>query len=159
MRKLISTILILSFFFSCTRNESFKDYDKSASMKEIGVNNEVLSSKRFENIAIQKFQNYNDLQQLKEKNPEMEEDIIIQLQKLSRDEIVSLKNTNISIEDMYQKGAIEIVSEDTKRIKLLYSFMLHDTKVKDSVFVYIKSKAVKIDGLVTTANKIMFAKK
>jgi len=159
MKQLLYFFLMMGFF-SCA-DASRKNYEESISMDKIAVNASIVSSNnKYEDIAIQKFQNYNDLLKLKEENPEMKEDVLAQLYKLSKENnIIDLYDTHVFIDSVYQKGGVEKISNNIQKIKLLYSLTSKGNKVKDSVFAYITSTNIEIDGRQMVANKVAFSKK
>lgn len=160
MKKLIYIIYIL-IFISCKDNVANKSFESPILEVEDDVEEFQYSINSgvntYQNLSIQKLQDYFDLIKLQEKHPEFKDDILLQIRMISNDTIPNYIG-NFSIENIHQSGKVEIVSDSVQKIKLVYDVVSESYKGVDSIFAVIIFKAIQLEGVETISNKVMFSK-
>lgn len=154
MKKLIYIIAVL-FIWSCANGPSL---NKEAAIDE--VTSKVAEFEKGENaIFKEKLTRYFDLLKLKEIHPDFETDLISQLQNLSQNEIIEIKNLEgINIENITVVNNISTVSDSIEKVKLTYNIVGKNISKKDSIYAYKTTTEIMIDGYPVKSFDIKFAK-
>ena len=156
MKKFVILLLIL-LSVSC-KNHSNK-YEFSTDDISVSNENETINkhTNTTETAAIPKLIEYLDLIKLSKQHPEFKEDILTQLQSLSKDSIIKLNYPNsftihnIRIENMAP------ISDSLDRVKLVYEIHLENEQKMDSIIAFISKKKIKIEGVNTLSTKVIFS--
>lgn len=111
----------------------------------------------YEYLVQQKLIDYFDLIRLKQEHPEFEKDIILQLQRFSKDSTIYNKYLKIdSIKNVRQVGAVLRESDSVQRIKLYFD-IVSDNKIKsDSISAIILTRAALVDDIIFPTTLILF---
>ncbi|AUC16951.1 hypothetical protein BTO06_18150 [Tenacibaculum sp. SZ-18] len=154
MKKLIYIIGVL-FLWSCANDSSL---NKEAAIEEV-ISNVVKFEKSENAIFKEKLTRYFDLLKLKEIHPDFETDLISQLQNLSQNDIIEIKNLEgINIENITVVNNILKVSDSIEKVKLTYNIVGKNFSKKDSIYAYKTSTEIMIDGYPAKSFDIKFAK-
>lgn len=163
MKNVIYIILVV-LCFSCLSesnkepllyNEADADYESALESKTVFVSH----VDDYEALSIQKLTEYFDLLKLKSQHPDFEKDIEIQLKQLATDSLLNIKfNGSDVINNIKQKGDIIKISDTLHRLSLEYHLRSDNKGIKDSIFAYIVSKPLQVDGNLMTSNKVKFSK-
>ncbi|WP_406683429.1 hypothetical protein N1F78_12170 [Seonamhaeicola sp. MEBiC1930] len=154
-------ILIFVFVFSC-KNESvnkLESVDLENEVVEIDKPIEVSEIHNFETLSAQKLSEYFDLLKLKSQHPDFEEDIVAQLKGYASEPIFSFKiNDDFEIKNIRSMGE-QIKKADTlSKLQFMFDIDSKFVKMKDSVFAYISSKTIVVDGKELKSNKVRFSR-
>ena len=154
MKRLIYIIVVL-LISSCANAPSM---DKKSTSEEILF--EASDSKMDDSsILKEKLTTYFDLLKLKEKHPGFATDLNSQLQNLSQNKIIEVKNLEASsIENISISNNVLKVFDSIERIKIAYNIVHKDSTIKDSIFAYKTSTEIIIDGYPVKSFDIKFAK-
>jgi len=125
-----------------------RDFDMSAPIK---------AKESYENLAISKLKNYFDLIRLQNEHPEFREDILIQLQDLTKDGDASYNYSDIdSIQNIQQKGTTIQVNDSIQRLKLYFEKVQGSQVIPDSITAIITTKTITLDNQTVKATKVKF---
>jgi hypothetical protein len=154
MKRLIYIIVVL-LISSCANSPSM---DKKSTSEEILF--EASDSKMDDSsILKEKLTTYFDLLKLKEKHPGFATDLNSQLQNLSQNKIIEVKNLETSsIENISISNNVLKVFDSIERIKIAYNIVHKDSTTRDSIFAYKTSTEIIIDGYPVKSFDIKFAK-
>ena len=163
MKKFIY-IYTLFFIVACAKqpkNEAPLEQD----MKEYEIMNEnsaladISEEFTYQYLTKQKLQDYFDLLVLHEEHPEFGEDIALQLQELSNDNLdISNTSQKVLIENVQQIGATIKISDSIKRIRLVFDIVAKDSKKSDSITAIISTKKFYLDQKEVISTKVVFEK-
>ena len=172
MRKIVY-IFIGLFIVSCAKNEASKStdayavealeddiYEYEIAEKDLKLNYNIGKStnNEYQNLAITKLKEVSDLIHLKQEHPEFKEDIEAQLSALiQKDTNLKFSNSQISIENISQKGDIKKVSDSVQSVTLYFDIVSEKQTLKDSLNALITTKTVVLDGNSIKTNKIRFS--
>lgn len=157
MKQFIYILLVL-IFVSCSSREAKNNYEYNSTTEDVEDYYENYSlTNKYLTVVTQKLQEYSDLLKLKKQHPELNADILVQLQSLSKTNIVAI-DTKYTIENIQQIGEIETVSDSIQKIKLKYNLVSKTENKQDSITAFIKTTVIVLDGRNNMSNKITFAK-
>ena len=157
MKQFIYFFLII-VFFSCSNRKDEKHPENTDIFESLETaSTKDLTTHKYQGIAAQKLQNYVELLKLKEKHPELKEDIQTQLNNVSKKAIISISE-DATIENIYQVGPIETISDTIQKIKLVYTLISKTKRIEDTLYATIKSTTIILDGSAIKANKVTFSK-
>ena len=152
-------IFFILIIVSCNNHRKMKSENSAVEFEDVITGNKTLESNKFENLSTQKFNDYIDLLKLKDKHPEFKADIIEQLQSISKDSLIHIRDaSNFLVKNVRQENGIEHISDSVQKIKLVYDVVLDGRKIEDSVFALITTKVVVIDNKETVSHKVKLLK-
>ncbi|TCP24054.1 hypothetical protein EV195_107221 [Tenacibaculum skagerrakense] len=154
MKKFIYILLVL-LIASCANRPSM---NKEISIEEALF--EAANSEDNENTILkEKLTRYFDLLKLKVNHPDFETDLVSQLQKLSQNKIIEIKNLEASsLENIKVSDSILVLSDSTEKIKITYDIINKDSVIKDSIYAYKTTTEITVDGYSMKSFEIKFDK-
>ncbi|WP_223032407.1 hypothetical protein [Hanstruepera marina] len=167
MKKLIY-IFIIIIIISCNNNETKSISTESIDFEEATIDEEyaipetyaVSKTTRFEHqkLSIEKLQEFYDLLVLKQKHPEFNEDISIQLKKYTDETLLNFKKKEAIIKNVKLLENPIQVSDSTQRIKLGFDLVSNELITKDTIWATIFTKNIIVEGNTKKSIKIKFSR-
>ncbi len=160
--KYIIYILLFVLVFSCKNETPNKlevadtDYEVVEESKVV----EISEIDNYERLSIEKLTEYFDLIKLREQHPDFSEDIEKQLKNYASENLINFElKDDFSIENIHQIGEMLKISDTLNKVQLEFNAVSNFIQIEDSVFAYITSKIIVVDGKELKSNKVSFAKK
>ncbi|WP_299225128.1 hypothetical protein [uncultured Psychroserpens sp.] len=157
--KNILYILLILFLINCKNNEQMNIEDLK--VESVEIDEEIIYSSKInhQTIATHKLEEYFDLLKLKENHPNFKDDILLQLNALSKDRLLDYNIAKIlSIENIEQIGEIKKVSDSVEKLQLKFNIVLENETITDSILAIITSRPIILDGEEIISNKITFSR-
>ncbi|NMH87341.1 hypothetical protein [Flavivirga algicola] len=156
--KKLGYILIFAMLSSCMKNKEFNKEIAPFVLTEDVDDSYLIENSHFNitTLARQKLQEYYDLSLLQKYHPEFENDIKIQLSKLS-DTVPNIPNTS---REIVIKNVSEIdnqkLTDSTSKLQLRYEVISEQGSTFDTISAILKTKTVILNNNRVTTNKLTF---
>lgn len=157
----IVNILLFVLIFSCKNESAYKleSTDVENEVVEINKPAEVSEIDNYETLSAQKLSEYFDLLKLKSQHPDFEEDIVAQLNNYTSEQLIGFKiNDDFEIQNIRLNGEQIKIADTLSKLQIEFDINSKFVNIKDSVFAYITSNTILVDGKELKSNKVRFSR-
>lgn len=154
-------ILLFVLIFSCKNESAYKleSTDVENEVVEINKPAEVSEIDNYETLSAQKLSEYFDLLKLKSQHPDFEEDIVAQLNNYTSEQLIGFKiNDDFEIQNIRLNGEQIKIADTLSKLQIEFDINSKFVNIKDSVFAYITSNTIVVDGKELKSNKVRFSR-
>lgn len=154
-------ILLFVLIFSCKNESAYKleSTDVENEVVEINKPAEVSEIDNYETLSAQKLSEYFDLLKLKSQHPDFEEDIVAQLNNYTSEQLIGFKiNDDFEIQNIRLNGEQIKIADTLSKLQIEFDINSKFVNIKDSVFAYITSNTILVDGKELKSNKVRFSR-
>ncbi len=153
MKKVLFILSVL-FFISCSNKSP---QNKEADIFLFDVKEEESTIRSYEDIAVQKLQNYVDLLKLKNEHPEFKKQVTLQLEKISTNRKFHNKFQDfLLVKNIHKVGEEITLNDSVKKLKLAFELVKKSSVKYDSVDVKIKINTIILEGENFVNNEVLF---
>ncbi|WP_282135636.1 hypothetical protein [Seonamhaeicola maritimus] len=157
----IVNILLFVLIFSCKNESAYKLESTDAENEVVEINKpaEVSEIDNYETLSAQKLSEYFDLLKLKSQHPDFEEDIVAQLNNYTSEQLIGFKiNDDFEIQNIRLNGEQIKIADTLSKLQIEFDINSKFVNIKDSVFAYITSNTIVVDGKELKSNKVRFSR-
>lgn len=156
-------ILVCLLWISCaneTKSSKFEMADEEfLETPMLEVDMDVSKTiKTQESLAINKLLDYVDLIKLKNQHPEFREDIMLQLQALTKDTLVLPYTQIVAIQNIRQSDSAIHVNDTLQHLHLYFDVISNNKTYPDSIRALITSRTILLDDKPVISSKVRFEK-
>ncbi|TXG35273.1 hypothetical protein [Seonamhaeicola maritimus] len=154
-------ILLFVLIFSCKNESAYKleSTDVENEVVEINKPAEFSEIDNYETLSAQKLSEYFDLLKLKSQHPDFEEDIVAQLKNYTSEQLIGFKiNDDFEIQNIRLNGEQIKIADTLRKLQIEFDINSKFVNIKDSVFAYITSNTILVDGKELKSNKVRFSR-
>lgn len=154
-------IFSILLFFSCSNRSEKNSFNDDILVSDIEVEMESFEvapeSFKYKELSHQKLQEMYDLMSLKQSSPKFHEIIQLQLEAYT-DEVEEISiDEDVKIENLELKEDIITVSDSIQKMKLYYDLVSNNTIKKDSIWMTIINKTIRLENELVTTKKVKFS--